>query len=383
LKPPFRRKPESSKKISTPRQPAPARQAGIMPSERLHKVLARAGLGSRRQIESWIEAGRISINGRIARVGDSVHPGEDVRLDGRLVPGERLFQRMVRVIGYHKPAGKVCSRSDERGRPTVFEDLPRITHGRWLSIGRLDFNTTGLLLFTTDGELAHRLMHPSTGIEREYAVRVLGAVTPEMLERLRTGVQLEDGPARFDSITESGGEGANRWYTVTLREGRNREVRRLWEAAGLTVSRLIRIRYGSITKPREIRPGQWWELTPEEVNGLLQAAGLPVLPAPPAGFRERRQGEAARAPRARHRHRKGESRGAEPRMPERPRRDAGKRSARPQPAEASRRGSATRRAAAGDARAARSVASRSPRRSDESRKKSSQRPVGRWPRSGK
>ena len=144
-----------------------------MLSERLHKVLARAGLGSRRQMEEWIKAGRISVNGRTAAVGDSIQYGDEVSVDGRLVPSERLFQRLVRVIGYHKPSGKVCSRSDERGRPTVFEDLPPVRGGRWLSIGRLDFNTTGLLLFTTDGELAHRLMHPSTGIEREYAVRVL------------------------------------------------------------------------------------------------------------------------------------------------------------------------------------------------------------------
>lgn len=242
--------------------------------ERLHKVLARAGLGSRRLMETWIEAGRVSINGRIAGLGDLVEAGNEVRVDGRLVPSERLYRRVLRVIGYHKPAGKVCSRSDEQGRPTVYEDLPGARGGRWLSIGRLDFNTTGLLLFTTDGELAHRLMHPSTGVEREYAVRVLGEVGPEVLERLRAGVPLEDGVARFDTITDAGGEGANHWYHVTLREGRNREVRRLWESQGLKVSRLTRVRYGPIALPRDQRAGRWWELEPAEVDALIAVAGI-------------------------------------------------------------------------------------------------------------
>jgi 23S rRNA pseudouridine2605 synthase len=243
-------------------------------SERLHKVLARAGFGSRRLMETWIEAGRVSINGKIAGLGDVVNPGDEVRVDGRLVQPDRLFKRVLRVIGYHKPAGKVCSRSDDQGRPTVYEDLPGARGGRWLSIGRLDFNTTGLLLFTTDGELAHRLMHPSTGVEREYAVRVLGEVKPEALERLRSGVALEDGVAKFDTITDAGGEGANRWYHVTLHEGRNREVRRLWESQGLTVSRLTRVRYGPLSLPRDQRAGRWWELEPAEVDALLAVAGI-------------------------------------------------------------------------------------------------------------
>jgi 23S rRNA pseudouridine2605 synthase len=247
-----------------------------MTTERLHKVLARAGMGSRRLMEQWIEQGRVSINGSIAGVGDSVKPGDQVRVDGRLVPADRLFKRQIRVIGYHKPAGKVCSRVDEQGRPTVFEDLPNARGGRWVSIGRLDFNTTGLLLFTTDGELAHRLMHPSTGVEREYAVRILGEVRPEVLERLKSGVELEDGLAKFDAITEAGGEGANRWYHVTLSEGRNREVRRLWESQGLTVSRLTRVRYGPLALPRNQRAGRWWDLEPEEVEALLAAAGMAI-----------------------------------------------------------------------------------------------------------
>ncbi|MCC6715132.1 MAG: pseudouridine synthase [Gammaproteobacteria bacterium] len=246
----------------------------MIASERLHKVLARAGLGSRRLMETWIEAGRVSINGRIAALGDIVETGDEVRVDGRLVPSGRLYRRVLRVIGYHKPAGKVCSRSDEQGRPTVYEDLPGARGGRWLSIGRLDFNTTGLLLFSTDGELAHRLMHPSTGVEREYAVRVLGEVRPEVLERLRAGVPLEDGVARFDAITDAGGEGANHWYHVTLREGRNREVRRLWESQGLKVSRLTRVRYGPISLPRDQRAGRWWELGPAEVDALIAVAGI-------------------------------------------------------------------------------------------------------------
>jgi len=247
-----------------------------MPGERLHKALARAGLGSRRQLEAWIAAGRISINGAVAGTGDRLRDGDEVRLDGRLVPAASLSRQIVRVIGYHKPAGKVCSRSDEKGRPTVFEDLPSLRGARWLSIGRLDFNTTGLLLFTTDGELAHRLTHPSRGIEREYAVRVRGAVAPEVLAQLLSGVLLEDGTARFDSITDAGGQGTNHWYHVVLREGRNREVRRLWESQGVSVSRLIRIRYGPCALPRDKRVGRCWEMTAEEVDALLAAAGMPT-----------------------------------------------------------------------------------------------------------
>ncbi|MCG3200481.1 MAG: hypothetical protein NFCOHLIN_00336 [Gammaproteobacteria bacterium] len=247
-------------------------------------------------MEAWIEAGRVSINGRVAGLGDVVQTGDEVRVDGRLVPSERLYRRVLRVIGYHKPAGKVCSRSDEQGRPTVYEDLPGARGGRWLSIGRLDFNTTGLLLFTTDGELAHRLMHPSSGVEREYAVRVLGEVKSGVLEHLLAGVPLEDGVARFDRITDAGGDGANHWYHVTLREGRNREVRRLWESQGLKVSRLTRVRYGPVGLPRDQRAGRWWELEPAEVDALIAVAGIEL---DEAAKRNKVKREAAAGKRAR------------------------------------------------------------------------------------
>lgn len=266
-------------------------------AERLHKVLARAGLGSRRQLEGWIAAGRISINGSIAQIGQSVNPGDDIRVDGRRVPAMRLVPVHLRVIAYHKPAGEICSRRDEQGRGTVFDALPNLRGGRWLNIGRLDVATSGLLLFTTDGELAHRLMHPSTGVEREYAVRILGTVTPEMLHRLQSGVELDDGPAHFDAIIDAGGSGANHWYHVTLREGRNREVKRLWESQGLTVSRLIRVRYGPCLLPRDQRPRRWWELEDTELNALLQIAGLPVPPPRKSKFGPRRRKASRNAPR--------------------------------------------------------------------------------------
>ena len=239
--------------------------------ERLQKILARAGLGSRREIEDWIRAGRVAVNGRTARLGDQAGPRDRITIDGRPV---RLQPAERRVILYHKPAGEVCTRRDPEGRPTVFRNLPRVKGGRWIAVGRLDLNTSGLMLFTTDGELANRLMHPSREIEREYAVRVLGQVPAEILDALQRGVQLEDGPARFESITDAGGEGANHWYHVVLKEGRYREVRRLWEAAGVTVSRLIRIRFGPVRLPRNLRTGHWRELGGRELDALLAAAGL-------------------------------------------------------------------------------------------------------------
>lgn len=248
---------------------------GAPASERIQKALAAAGLGSRREIEGWITAGRISVNGKPAKLGDRITPQDRVALDKRVI--RTLAHRdpdARRVILYHKPEGELTTRKDPEGRPTVFESLPRVRGARWISVGRLDTNTSGLLLFTTDGELANKLMHPSTRIEREYAVRVLGKISDEQLAALSAGVQLDDGPAKFDAIHEAGGEGANHWYHVTLREGRNREVRRLWEAVGVTVSRLIRIRYGALVLPRNIPRGGWRDATEAEMKVLLDAAGM-------------------------------------------------------------------------------------------------------------
>lgn len=251
----------------------PARESSK--SERIQKALAAAGLGSRREIETWIAAGRISVNGKPAKLGDRIAPQDRVTLDRRPVRIlEHRDTEARRVILYHKPEGELTTRKDPEGRPTVFESLPRVRGARWVSVGRLDTNTSGLLLFTTDGELANKLMHPSSQIEREYAVRVLGKISDEQLAKLGTGVQLEDGPAKFDSIAEAGGEGANHWYHVTLREGRNREVRRLWEAVGVTVSRLIRIRYGAIVLPRNLPRGAWRDATDGEMKSLLEVAGI-------------------------------------------------------------------------------------------------------------
>ncbi len=245
------------------------------PTEKLQKVLARAGLGSRRELELWIEDGRVTVNGVVAKLGDRVLPEQDIRVDGQPLSASARHGTRQRVIVYSKPEGQVCTTADPQGRATVFDHLPVLRGARWIVIGRLDFNTQGLLLFTTDGELANRLMHPSSEIEREYAVRVLGNVDADMLARLRAGVQLEDGPAHFDDIADAGGEGANHWYHVTLKEGRNREVRRLWEAVGVKVSRLIRVRFGPVKLPRLLRPGRWEELDKETMAALLASVGLP------------------------------------------------------------------------------------------------------------
>lgn len=236
---------------------------------KLHKALADAGFGSRRELEEWIVAGRVSVNGEPAHVGQRVGPEDRIRVNGKLV--QLKFQsRLPRVLVYHKPEGEIVSRDDPDGRPSVFGKLPRLKSGRWISIGRLDFNSCGLLLFTNDGGLANRMMHPRYEIDREYAVRVLGAATPEMLERLRQGVQLEDGLARFDLIAEGGGEGSNHWYRVVLSEGRNREVRRMFEAVGLMVSRLMRVRYGPVHLSPRLKRGQCRDLEPGEVQALLK-----------------------------------------------------------------------------------------------------------------
>ncbi len=243
-------------------------------SEKLQKVLARAGFGSRREIERWIGEGRIKLNGKQATLGDRMELEDRIEVDGKRIHPGKLKDKRTRVLVYHKPAGKVCTRKDPEKRPTIFDDLPPLAGGRWISVGRLDLNTSGLLLLTTDGELANRLMHPSQQIEREYAVRILGEVTPEMLKNMQTGVELEDGTAHFDHIRDVGGEGANHWYHVILREGRNREVRRLWESQGVTVSRLSRVRFGSVTLERRQKPGRWEDLDEKAIEGLLSLTGL-------------------------------------------------------------------------------------------------------------
>ncbi|WP_076409095.1 23S rRNA pseudouridine(2605) synthase RluB [Shewanella sp. UCD-KL12] len=243
-------------------------------SEKLQKVLARAGHGSRREMEAWIAAGRISIDGEIANLGDRVEADAKIRIDGRPVSIKSEEDVVCRVIAYHKPEGEICSRKDPEGRPTVFDRLPKTRDSRWVAVGRLDINTSGLLLFTSDGELANRLMHPSNEVEREYAVRTFGEVNDACIQRLRTGVTLEDGPASFDKVKAAGGEGMNKWWHVSLAEGRNREVRRLWESQEVQVSRLIRIRYGAIELPKSLPRGGWVELTLEQVNYLRQTAGM-------------------------------------------------------------------------------------------------------------
>jgi 23S rRNA pseudouridine2605 synthase len=244
-------------------------------AERLQKVLARLGIASRREIEDWIRNGRITLNGQYAKLGDRCKPGDRITVNGRQINLDATSHEPTRVLAYHKPTGEVVTRRDPEGRPVIFTQLPRPTRGRWISIGRLDINTQGLLLVTTNGELANRLMHPSHEIEREYAVRVLGRIDEHMLERLRTGIELEDGLARFDAIHEAGGEGANQWYRVTLREGRNRIVRRLWESQGIQVSRLIRIRFAQIDLPPRLRSKTFLELSEPEINHLLRYVGLP------------------------------------------------------------------------------------------------------------
>ncbi len=241
---------------------------------RLQKALANAGLGSRREIERWIEAGEVVVNGKTASLGDRVTPDDRIVARGKKVGSFRLKEQEHRVIIYNKPEGELVTRSDPEGRPTVFAHLPKLRPGRWVSVGRLDINTSGLMLFTTDGELANKLMHPSQQIEREYAVRVHGGVTDEKLEQLVNGVDLEDGPARFEDIVASGGEGSNTWFHVVIMEGRNREVRRLWEAVDLRVSRLKRVRYGSVILDSSLAVGQYRDLDETELQGLLKDAGL-------------------------------------------------------------------------------------------------------------
>lgn len=244
--------------------------------ERLQKLLAQAGLGSRREIEQWIRAGRIRLNGRVAHLGARAHTQDRILLDERLVEIISTARTPRFVLLYNKPVGELVTRHDPQGRPTVFTQLPALPQGRWISVGRLDINSSGLLLFTNDGELAQRLMHPRYQLAREYAVRVRGVVTPEKLQRLVQGVALEDGPARFEEIVESGGERVNQWFHVVLMEGRNREVRRLWQAVDTEVSRLKRVRYGPIILDSSVRAGHWRELDKQERKALLQAVQQPA-----------------------------------------------------------------------------------------------------------
>lgn len=232
---------------------------------RIQKYLAAAGVASRREVEAWIAAGRLSVNGRRAEPGLKVDGGERFRLDGRLLQVPRGDSGATRVIAYNKPEGELVTRDRRARHPTVFAALPRLKGRRWVAVGRLDLNSSGLLLLTTDGGLAHRLMHPSFAVEREYLVRVLGQPRAQTLRRLTEGVMLEDGPARFDALAGQGGSGANRWYRVTLSEGRNRVVRRLWQSQGHSVSRLIRVRYGPVRLPRDLPRGQWREIDPKKL----------------------------------------------------------------------------------------------------------------------
>ena len=242
-------------------------------SEKLQKVLARVGLGSRRYMEEVIAAGRVSINGQIAKVGERIEPGDELRIDGRKVQFQVEDEIRRRVILYYKPEGEICSRNDPENRPTVFEQLPTINNDRWVMVGRLDINSTGLLLFTNDGELANRLMHPSNEIEREYAVRVMGEVTPQIRSNMLKGVELDDGPAKFESFSEIGGDGINRWYQVVVKEGRNREVRRIFETQSLKVSRLLRTRYGAVMDKNDIdNLAKSVELKPRQGTGLYGMA---------------------------------------------------------------------------------------------------------------
>src|SRR5690554_556028 len=244
-------------------------------SEKLQKVLARTGHGSRRELEAMIAAGRISVNGQVATLGERIDTTAVVRIDGREVNIKPSDELVCRVLMYHKPEGELCTRKDPEARPTVYERLPKMQGARWVAVGRLDVDSSGLLIFTTDGELANRLMHPGHQIGREDSVRVFGDVTDAMLPTLKKGVQLEDGPAAFKEIKRGGGEGMNQWFRVVLTEGRNREVRRLWESQGVQVSRLIRIRYGNIKLEQGLPQSGWAEMPLTTINYLRELVGLP------------------------------------------------------------------------------------------------------------
>ncbi len=269
------------------RVPLTAEQ-GAAPADvtyKLQKLLAQKGLGSRREMEALIASGGVSINGRTAVLGARVSAQDRVQIGKRVIRFD-FADRLPQVLLYHKPEGEIVSRSDPEGRPTVFDKLPHLKSSKWIAIGRLDFNTSGLLVFTTDGSLANRLMHPRFEMEREYAVRIIGELTAEQITQLTTGVQLNDGMASFDLLIEEGGEGINHWYRVVLREGRNREVRRMFEAIGVTVSRLMRVRFGPINLPPRIKRGQWMELNEKETRRMLA-----LLAKRQSGNSDRNEGE--------------------------------------------------------------------------------------------
>ncbi len=275
-----------------PRVAAPAAVVGPRPSEKLHKVMADAGIGSRREMERWIEAGRVTINGAPATLGDRVSGDDQVTVDG--APLHHRAETTARVLIMNKADGVVCTRRDPEGRPTCFDGLPKLTGGRWVVVGRLDINSSGLLLLTNDGALAHRLMHPSTGIDREYAVRIAGVIDEDMERALREGVLLDDTIARFtDLARHDGGAGYNQWYHVTLMEGRNREVRRLLESQGVQVSRLKRVRYGPVVLPSSLRRGHWHEVSVGDVGELYRILGLPK---PQLGKRSRHEADSVLIP---------------------------------------------------------------------------------------
>ncbi len=242
--------------------------------ERIQKILANVGLGSRREMERWIEQGRVQLNGEKVTLGTQAGPRDEIKVDGKVI--EHAARAPRRVLAYNKPEGEVCTRNDPEGRPTVFDKLPKLKGERWIAVGRLDINTSGLLLFTTDGELANKLMHPSTNtVDREYAVRVAGEVSDEMIEKLKAGVVLEDGIAKFTDVQYFDGDGFNQWYHVCIMEGRNREVRRLWESQGMKVSRLKRVRYGCVFLPKKVSAGKWVELDQRDTDELAKLVDLP------------------------------------------------------------------------------------------------------------
>jgi 23S rRNA pseudouridine2605 synthase len=286
--------------------------APMAETPKLHKVLAQAGMGSRLEMEQLIMEGRISVNNEPAHIGQRIQFGDSIKVNGKPIR-VRIDPPPARVIAYHKPVGEVVTHDDPQNRPTVFRKLPKLPQGKWQSVGRLDLNTEGLLLFTSSGELANNLMHPRFGLEREYAVRVLGALTKDEKQMLLSGVKLDDGMAQFGSIEDGGGEGSNCWYRVTISEGRNREVRRMMEAVGHAVSRLIRIRYGAMLLPRGLKRGAWMELDDADIRGLMQAAGGVRTPGERSDQAPRegapRNGAGARGPRSNNRPRNGGPRG--------------------------------------------------------------------------